>query len=62
MPSPTTVPVVEDSDPDPGKPGGGASRPVDVPLPVPTLYADDGRLVAYRTTASGLALDFVMSK
>ncbi|MET9931372.1 MULTISPECIES: hypothetical protein [unclassified Streptomyces] len=43
-------------------PGGGASRPVDVPPPVPTLYADDGRLVTYRTTAPGLAPDFVVSK
>ncbi|MFF3316402.1 DUF4232 domain-containing protein [Streptomyces sp. NPDC003035] len=95
----TTVPVIKDSDPDPGKPvtlapgkeayaallvsggardeyeahtvslrlqgrtpGSNASKPMDVPLPVKTLYADDGQLVTYWTTASGYALDFIMSK
>lgn len=95
----TTVPVIEDSDPDPGKPvtiapgeeayaallvSGGArdeyeaksitlrlqgskvgsddSGPIDVTMPVKTLYADDGQLVTYWTTASGFALDFIMSK
>ncbi|MER7515604.1 DUF4232 domain-containing protein [Streptomyces sp. NPDC126499] len=95
----TTVPVIKDSDPDPGKPvtlapgdeahaallvSGGArdeyeaksisltlqggkpgsrlGEPVDVPMPVSTLYADDGQLVTYWTTASGAALDFIMSK
>ncbi|MEV4741435.1 DUF4232 domain-containing protein [Streptomyces sp. NPDC049555] len=95
----TTVPVIEDSDPDPGvpvtlapgakayaallvsggardvyeaksitlglqgrTPGSTASGPIDVPLPVDTLYADDGQLVTYWTTASGFALDFIMSK
>jgi hypothetical protein len=95
----TTVPVIEDSDPDPGapvaiapgeeayaallvsggardeyeangiiltlqggKPGSKASKPIDVPMPVDTLYADDGQLVTYWTTASGFALDFIMSK
>ncbi|MFE7109213.1 hypothetical protein ACFU98_00535 [Streptomyces sp. NPDC057575] len=33
-----------------------------VPMPVDTLYADDGQLVTYWTTASGYALDFIMSK
>ncbi|MEV5982184.1 DUF4232 domain-containing protein [Streptomyces sp. NPDC052114] len=95
----STVPVIKDSEPDPGKPvtiapggeahaallvaGGGrdeyevnsialglqgskpgtdASEPIDVPMPVDTLYADDGQLVTYWTTASGMALDFIMSK
>ncbi|GAA3398689.1 DUF4232 domain-containing protein [Streptomyces roseoviridis] len=95
----TTVPVIKDSDPDPGKPvalapgdeahaallvSGGArdeyeaksisltlqggkpgsrlGEPVEVPMPVSTLYADDGQLVTYWTTASGFALDFVVSK
>ncbi|MBK3624541.1 DUF4232 domain-containing protein [Streptomyces sp. MBT49] len=95
----TTVPVIEESDPNPGVPvtlapgeeayaavlvGGGArdeyeaksmtlglqgrqpgshvGRPIDVPMPAPTLYADDGQLVTYWTTASGFALDFIMSK
>jgi hypothetical protein len=31
-------------------------------MPVDTLYADDGQLVTYWTTASGFALDFIMSK
>ncbi|MET9956178.1 DUF4232 domain-containing protein [Streptomyces sp. NPDC006339] len=94
-----TVPVIKDSDPDPGKPvtlapgdeahaallvsggardeyeaksirltlqgrtpGSTAGRAVDVPMPVRTLYADDGQLVTYWTTASGAALDFIMSK
>ncbi|GAA1011246.1 DUF4232 domain-containing protein [Streptomyces thermogriseus] len=95
----TTVPVIEDSDPDPGvpvtiapgeeayaallvsggardeyevknitltlqgrKPGSKVSKPIDVPMPVDTLYADDGQLVTYWTTASDFALDFIMSK
>ncbi|MFF5973398.1 DUF4232 domain-containing protein [Streptomyces sp. NPDC012769] len=95
----TTVPVIKDSDPDPGrpvtlapgdeahaallvsggardeyeaksisltlqgrKPGTTAGTAVDVPMPVRTLYADDGQLVTYWTTASGAALDFIMSK
>ncbi|MBQ0984707.1 DUF4232 domain-containing protein [Streptomyces sp. F63] len=44
------------------KPGSKAGGPVDVPLPVGKLYADDGQLVTYWTTASGFALDFIMSK
>lgn len=95
----TTVPVIKDSDSDPGTPvtvepgreayaallvaggqrdeyeatsitislqgpgsGSTPSNPIDVPLPVRTLYADDGQLVTYWTTASGYALDFIMSK
>ncbi|GGQ55337.1 DUF4232 domain-containing protein [Streptomyces asoensis] len=95
----TTVPVIEESDPDPGvpvtlapgeeayaavlvsggardeyeaksmalglqgrQPGSQVGRPIDVPMPAPTLYADDGQLVTYWTTASGFALDFIMSK
>lgn len=95
----TTVPVIEDSNLDPGTPvpiapgeeayaallvsggardeyeaksitlrlqgsklGSNASKPLDVPMPVATLYADDGQLVTYWTTASGAALDFIMSK
>ncbi|MEW1686736.1 DUF4232 domain-containing protein [Streptomyces sp. NPDC091265] len=95
----TTVPVIKESDSDPGKPvtiapgeeahaallvsggardeyeaksitlrlqgskpGSDASKPIDVPMPVNTLYADDGQLVTYWTTASGMALDFIMSK
>ncbi|WP_432133443.1 DUF4232 domain-containing protein [Streptomyces sp. bgisy154] len=95
----TTVPVIEESDPDPGVPvviapgreayaallvsggardeyearsitltlqgradGSHAGAPIDVPMPVDTLYADDGQLVTYWTTASGFALDFIMSK
>ncbi|GAA4935760.1 DUF4232 domain-containing protein [Streptomyces coeruleoprunus] len=95
----TTVPVIQDSDPDPGAPvtiapgeeahaallasggardeyeaksitlrlhgrklGSTASEPIDVPMPVDTLYADDGQLVTYWTTASGAALDFITSK
>ncbi|MFJ2770723.1 DUF4232 domain-containing protein [Streptomyces sp. NPDC087300] len=45
-----------------GKPGSEAGGPVDVPMPVKTLHADDGQLVTYWTTASGYALDFIMSK
>ncbi|MER5841056.1 DUF4232 domain-containing protein [Streptomyces prasinus] len=44
------------------EPGSSAGKPMDVPLPVDTLYADDGQLVTYWTTASGGALDFIMSK
>ncbi len=42
--------------------GSKAGEPIDVPMPVDTLYADDGQLVTYWTTASGYALDFIMSK
>ncbi|MFF6805619.1 DUF4232 domain-containing protein [Streptomyces sp. NPDC012616] len=42
--------------------GSTAGRPIDVPMPAPTLYADDGQLVTYWTTASGFALDFIMSR
>ena len=31
-------------------------------MPVDTLHADDGQLVTYWTSASGFALDFIMSK
>ncbi|MFD3571837.1 DUF4232 domain-containing protein [Streptomyces sp. NPDC058667] len=95
----TTVPVIKDSDPDPGKPvslapgdeahaallvrggardeyearsitltlqgrepGSRAGGPIDVPMPAGPLYADDGQLVTYWTTASGLALDFITSR
>lgn len=95
----TTVPVIKDSDSDPGVPvtlapgkeayaallvsggardeyeaksitltlqgskaGSDAGGPIDVPMPASTLYADDGQLVTYWTTASGMALDFIMSK
>ncbi|WP_328484112.1 DUF4232 domain-containing protein [Streptomyces sp. NBC_00377] len=95
----TTVPVIKESDPNPGVPvtlapgeeayaallvsggardeyeaksitlslqgrtvGSSAGKPIDVPMPAPTLYADDGQLVTYWTTASGFALDFIMSK
>lgn len=44
------------------EPGSRAGGPVDVPMPVDALYADDGQLVTYWTTASGAALDFIMSK
>ncbi|MFE4698030.1 DUF4232 domain-containing protein [Streptomyces sp. NPDC056738] len=44
------------------KPGSTAGTSIDVPLPVRKLYADDGQLVTYWTTASGFALDFIMSK
>ncbi|MFI8519771.1 DUF4232 domain-containing protein [Streptomyces sp. NPDC085481] len=44
------------------KPGSHAGEPVGVDLPgVDTLYADDGQLVTYWMTASGLALRFIMS-
>lgn len=43
-------------------PGSSAGKAIDVPMPVSTLYADDGQLVTYWTTASGVALDFIMSK
>ncbi|MGW7262354.1 DUF4232 domain-containing protein [Streptomyces sp. NPDC054842] len=94
----TTAPVIEESDPDPGKPltlapgeeayaallvngpmdeyeaksitltlqgrrpGAGAGGPIDVPMPVATLYANDGQRVTYWTTAPGYALDFIMSR
>ncbi|MFD7977588.1 DUF4232 domain-containing protein [Streptomyces sp. NPDC059071] len=44
------------------KPGTKASKPIDVPMPVAKLYADDGQLVTYWTTAEGAALDFIMSR
>ncbi|MFE2534656.1 DUF4232 domain-containing protein [Streptomyces sp. NPDC059371] len=43
-------------------PGSSAGNPIDVPMPVSTLYADKSQLVTYWTTASGFALDFIMSK
>ncbi|MER5381092.1 DUF4232 domain-containing protein [Streptomyces sp. NPDC002688] len=43
-------------------PGSLASKPIDVPMPVDTLYANDFQRVTYWTTASGYALDFIMSK
>ncbi|WP_406372624.1 DUF4232 domain-containing protein [Streptomyces sp. NBC_00647] len=44
------------------KPGSSAGKPIDVPMPVATLYANDFQRVTYWTTASGYALDFIMSK
>ncbi|MFF3312328.1 DUF4232 domain-containing protein [Streptomyces sp. NPDC002952] len=44
------------------RPGAVAGGPVDVPMPVPTLYANDGQRVTYWTTAPGYALDFIMSR
>ncbi|MEU7135297.1 DUF4232 domain-containing protein [Streptomyces sp. NPDC046261] len=44
------------------KPGSAASGPIDIPMPVDTLYADDGQLVTYWTTAPGFALRFIMAK
>ncbi|MGW0970592.1 DUF4232 domain-containing protein [Streptomyces sp. NPDC002516] len=44
------------------KPGSGVGKPIDVPMPVSTLYADNSQLVTYWTTASGFALRFIMSK
>ncbi|MFF4401962.1 DUF4232 domain-containing protein [Streptomyces sp. NPDC001480] len=44
------------------KPGSSAGKPIDVPMPVDTLYADDGQRVTYWTTAPGFTLDFIMSK
>ncbi|MER5884853.1 DUF4232 domain-containing protein [Streptomyces sp. NPDC001941] len=44
------------------KVGTKVGKSVDVPLPVQTLYGDDGQLVTFWTTASGGALDFIMSK
>ncbi|MET9406912.1 DUF4232 domain-containing protein [Streptomyces sp. NPDC002935] len=43
-------------------PGSSAGKPIDVPMPVDTLYANDFQRVTYWTTASGYALDFIMSK
>ncbi|GAA3495875.1 hypothetical protein GCM10019016_029760 [Streptomyces prasinosporus] len=43
------------------EPGTVASGPIDVPLPVDTLYADDGQRVTHWTTASGGAPDFITS-
>ncbi|MFF4537529.1 DUF4232 domain-containing protein [Streptomyces aureus] len=42
--------------------GSSADGPIDVPMPVGTLYADNSQLVTYWTTASGFALRFIMSK
>ncbi|MFM9698944.1 DUF4232 domain-containing protein [Streptomyces europaeiscabiei] len=44
------------------KSGSSAGKPIDVPMPVPTLYANDFQRVTYWTTAPGYALDFIMSK
>ena len=44
------------------KPGSSAGKPIDVPMPVDTLYANDFQRVTYWTTAPGYALDFIMSK
>ena len=44
------------------KPGSTTGRPIDVPMPVETLYANDFQRVTYWTTAPGYALDFIMSK
>ncbi|MFB6838150.1 DUF4232 domain-containing protein [Streptomyces sp. NPDC056361] len=42
--------------------GTHAGSPIDVPLPVAKLHADDGQLVTYWTTAPGFALRAIMSK
>lgn len=44
------------------RPGSTAGQPIDVPMPVDTLYANDGQRVTYWTTAPGYALDFIMSR
>ncbi|MFI1442303.1 DUF4232 domain-containing protein [Streptomyces fructofermentans] len=44
------------------RPGSNAGGPIDVPMPVETLYANDFQRVTYWTTAPGYALDFIMSK
>ena len=44
------------------KSGSSAGKPIDVPMPVDTLYANDFQRVTYWTTAPGYALDFIMSK
>ncbi|OIJ63622.1 DUF4232 domain-containing protein [Streptomyces mangrovisoli] len=44
------------------QPGSSAGKSIDVPMPVDTLYANDGQRVTYWTTAPGYALDFIMSK
>lgn len=44
------------------RPGSTVGGPIDVPMPVSTLYANDFQRVTYWTTASGYALDFIMSK
>ncbi|WP_329218223.1 DUF4232 domain-containing protein [Streptomyces sp. NBC_01485] len=44
------------------EPGSRAGKPIDVPMPVDTLYANDFQRVTYWTTAPGYALDFIMSK
>ncbi|WP_105973855.1 DUF4232 domain-containing protein [Streptomyces geranii] len=43
-------------------PGSSAGKPIDVPMPVEVLYANDFQRVTYWTTAPGFALDFIMSK
>ncbi|WRZ90309.1 hypothetical protein OHB54_15265 [Streptomyces sp. NBC_01007] len=43
-------------------PGSSAGKPIDVPMPVDTLHANDLQRVTYWTTAPGYALDFIMSK
>lgn len=44
------------------KAGSSVGKPIDVPMPVETLYANDFQRVTYWTTAPGFALDFIMSK
>ncbi|MFJ5834535.1 DUF4232 domain-containing protein [Streptomyces sp. NPDC093089] len=44
------------------QPGTRVGSPVDVPLPVAKLHADDGQLVTYWTTASGFALRAITSR
>ncbi|MFH8802158.1 DUF4232 domain-containing protein [Streptomyces sp. NPDC017936] len=44
------------------RPGSSVGKPIDVPMPVETLYANDYQRVTYWTTAPGFALDFIMSK
>ncbi|MCF2532635.1 DUF4232 domain-containing protein [Yinghuangia soli] len=44
------------------KAGSKAGSPIDVPMPVSEMYANDFQRVTYWTTAPGFALDFVMSK
>ncbi|MGP3970066.1 DUF4232 domain-containing protein [Streptomyces sp. 6N223] len=45
------------------EPGSNAGEPIIIEVPgVEALFADDGQCVTYWTTASGLALDFIMSR
>ncbi|WP_404819017.1 DUF4232 domain-containing protein [Streptomyces phaeolivaceus] len=44
------------------KAGSSVGKPIDVPMPVETLYANDFQRVTYWTTAPGFALDFIMSR